>query len=154
MAQADQVSSSVTTQTHILGLRLAHPNIYSIYDLLELVKGLVLWNPGQWQDILEEFRRGSSDDVVPEAFTRPVAHCNEHFSNGAAWTKGILYKIKNNCGRHLISTSICTSMHMPQCTCMHQSHTHTHTCICRENFNLYLVACALILGKLLYTPRS
>lgn len=38
------MTSSVTTQAHILGLELAHPNIYTIYDLLESVKGLVLQN--------------------------------------------------------------------------------------------------------------
>ena len=41
-------------------LKLAHSNIYPIYDLLEHVKGLVLWNQscrisGQQQDTQEEF---------------------------------------------------------------------------------------------------
>ncbi|KAL6035210.1 hypothetical protein STEG23_012045 [Scotinomys teguina] len=34
-------TSSSTTQTHVLGLGLAHPNIYPICDLLEFMKGLV-----------------------------------------------------------------------------------------------------------------
>ena len=36
--------SSASTQTHILGLGLAPPNIYPIYDLLERVNSLVLLN--------------------------------------------------------------------------------------------------------------
>ena len=39
-----RLTSSATTQVHILDLDLAHPNIYPILDLLESVKGLVLWN--------------------------------------------------------------------------------------------------------------
>lgn len=35
------------TQTHILDIELAHPNIYLIYDLMECMKGLVLWNNSQ-----------------------------------------------------------------------------------------------------------
>ncbi|KAL6033662.1 hypothetical protein STEG23_028807 [Scotinomys teguina] len=31
-------TSSAITKTHILGLGLAHPNIYPIYDLLERIK--------------------------------------------------------------------------------------------------------------------
>lgn len=38
MAQTD--TSSATTQDHIQGFGLAHPNIYPINNLLELVKGL------------------------------------------------------------------------------------------------------------------
>lgn len=44
MLQNPQLRSSATTQTQILGLGLAHPYIYNIYDLLEHVKGLVLQN--------------------------------------------------------------------------------------------------------------
>ncbi|MEJ1278319.1 hypothetical protein NN561_009241 [Cricetulus griseus] len=36
--------SSAITQAHIQGFELAHSNIYSICDLLERVKGVVLWN--------------------------------------------------------------------------------------------------------------
>lgn len=38
MAQTD--TSSATTQDQIQGFGLAHPNIYPINNLLELVKGL------------------------------------------------------------------------------------------------------------------
>ena len=44
MVPVVQTNSSATTQTHILGLGLAHSIIYPIFDLLECVKGLVLWN--------------------------------------------------------------------------------------------------------------
>lgn len=37
-------TSSATTKTQILGLWLAHPNIFLICDLLEFVKDLVLRN--------------------------------------------------------------------------------------------------------------
>ncbi|KAL6035433.1 hypothetical protein STEG23_001178 [Scotinomys teguina] len=37
-------TNSATTQTYTLSLEIAHPNIYPIYDLLECVKGLFLWN--------------------------------------------------------------------------------------------------------------
>lgn len=37
-----RLASSAITQTHILGLGLVHPNIYSIYSLLECMKGLAL----------------------------------------------------------------------------------------------------------------
>lgn len=61
MALTDQLRD---TQTHILGLGLAHSNIYPIYDLLECLKELVLWNHScriskdqrQQQDDREEFQ--------------------------------------------------------------------------------------------------
>lgn len=35
---------AISIQAHIQSFELAHPNIYTIYDLLECVKGLILWN--------------------------------------------------------------------------------------------------------------
>lgn len=37
----DQLSA---IQAHIRGCELSHPNIYPVYGLREVVKGLVLWN--------------------------------------------------------------------------------------------------------------
>lgn len=44
LSQWPRLSSSATTETYILGLGLAHPNIYPIYDLLQHIEGLVLQN--------------------------------------------------------------------------------------------------------------
>lgn len=43
-SQWSRSTFSVPTQTHILGLVLAHPHIFPIQVLLEHGKGLVLWN--------------------------------------------------------------------------------------------------------------
>jgi hypothetical protein len=40
--RADGLTNSTTTQTQIQHFELFHPNIYSIYELLEHVKGPVL----------------------------------------------------------------------------------------------------------------
>lgn len=40
-SQHPRLTKSSTTKTHIQGFKLAHPNIYPIFDLLECLKGLV-----------------------------------------------------------------------------------------------------------------
>lgn len=42
-----RLSMSATTQTQIQGFELAHPSIYTIHDLREWVKWLILQNHGK-----------------------------------------------------------------------------------------------------------
>lgn len=88
--QCSGLASSATTQSHILVLELVYHNIYPIYELLALVKELVLHNDNcrislAWGNIRisEGSFSESNNDGVPEAigqrpWTRLMIHCNEH----------------------------------------------------------------------------
>jgi hypothetical protein len=63
-------TDSATTQYQIQVFEV-HPNIYPIYELLELVKGTILQNQScrisMTQDIQKESQRRSTIDIIAEA---------------------------------------------------------------------------------------
>lgn len=72
-----------------LGFGLVHANIYSIWDLLGHVKGLVLWNDASRISMTSVVcgitQRSFSEDSTEECtktqrpWTRSMSHWNEHF---------------------------------------------------------------------------
>lgn len=77
-----------STQTYILGLGLAHPIIFPIYDLLECVKGLVLQN-NSWRISMTRGNSGISERSVGKGlgvmvcqrpWTIRKTHCNEQWT--------------------------------------------------------------------------
>lgn len=68
------LTNSATTQAHIRGFELSHPNMFTIYNFMMPVKGLVLWDHNirisitQVNSSLSEnkFNEGSVIDSVPE----------------------------------------------------------------------------------------
>lgn len=62
----EHLANSATTQAHNQGSELALPNLYLIRDLLDGVKGLVLWNHSRKVSRSVEtagYRRGGSEKV-------------------------------------------------------------------------------------------
>lgn len=82
-----RLTNPVTIQDPIQGSELAYPNIYSTYDLLEHVKGLVMQNhslrismtQGSSRTSERSFREGPvlMAKQKPETLNLPTTPCNE-----------------------------------------------------------------------------
>ena len=82
-----RLTNSLTTQMQIQGFELAHPSIYPMYKLPELLRGLVLQNQSYTTSMTQrnnkEFGKILREDPVfiieqkPEASDHTKTHCNE-----------------------------------------------------------------------------
>lgn len=84
---------------HILDLGIAHTTGCPISDLLECVRGLVLWNDGSSSPMtlgnnrisVRHFNEGPVMVVYQKSGTlnQTMTHCRKHFAGGTAWMKGV-----------------------------------------------------------------
>ena len=98
--RAADLTSSFTFQTQIQGFELAYPNIYPVYELLELLKGLDLQiqrcRISMTQGNNRISRKRPSEDLVlrcsrsQRPWTRTMTHYNEHLQVKMFGQKGTL----------------------------------------------------------------
>lgn len=89
MVPVAQINQVATTQTHILGLGLTHPDIYFIYDQLESRAGSCqISRIGTNSRIFERsFADVLEMTVCHRTWTRPMTHFSECVAHGTDWTK-------------------------------------------------------------------